>query len=161
MAVFFKSGELYRMAMEMERMGFSYYSELASHATNAEVKNVFQYLATAEKRHLRVFKRLWNTTSKSGPPESYRGEYKNYLIALLKDKVFSSSAAARSRAIRSSLISALNTGIKAEKDSILFYSGLLDVTPTTDNPAITKILSEEKKHLRKLLDYKYKSDCIK
>jgi rubrerythrin len=161
MAVFFKSGELYRMAGEMERTGYAYYNEIANSTSDAAVKTVFQYLASAEKRHLRTFKRLWHKAPKSSPPESYRGEYKNYLAALLKDQVFSTSAVAKSRAARSSIVSSLNTGIKAEKDSILFYSGLLDIVHADHIAAIGKILAEEKRHLRKLMDYKYKSGCFK
>ena len=161
MAVFFRGGELYRIAMETEKSGLAFYTEIARQAKDEATKAVYLYLAAAEKRHLRTFKRLWNHAARSKPPESYKGEYRNYLAALLKDKIFPSSATAKSRASKSNAGSALNTGIKAEKDSILFYSGLLDLTPTDDKIAIEKILAEEKRHLRRLMDYKYKSGCFK
>jgi rubrerythrin len=161
MAAFFRSGELYRMAAEMERTGLAFYNTIAEQAKDLTVKAVFGYLAIAEKRHLRTFKKLWSAAAKSSAPETYRGEYKNYLAALLKEQVFPSSGIARSRAARSSQLSALNTGLKAEKESILFYSGLLDLVPQQDRTAIQKILAEEKRHLRKLMEYKYKSGCFK
>lgn len=161
MAVFYTGGELYRMAAEMERTGMAYYNGVAGQAKDEAVKAVFQYLASAEKRHLRTFKKLWHGAVTSNPPEGYRGEYKSYLVALLRDQVFPSSAVARSRAARSGSASALNTGIKAEKDSILFYAGLLDIVAVDDRAAILKIIAEEKRHLRKLTDYKYKSGCFK
>ena len=160
MAVFFNSGELYRIAEEMEKTGLAYYSEIARNTADKSVKAVFQFLAAAEKRHQRLFRRMMNSSPKSSPPESYKGEYRNYLAALLKEQVFPSSASARSRAARSGVTGALNTGIKTEKDSILFYSGLLDLVRPDDRTAIDKIINEEKRHLRKLMDYKYKSGCF-
>jgi rubrerythrin len=161
MAVFFKSGELYRMAAAMERTGIAYYKGIAENTKDAGAKAVFKYLEEAEKRHLRTFKKLWNQSAKSSPPESYRGEYANYLRTLLKDLVFPTSGLARSRAARSTPLSALNTGIKAEKESILFYSGLLDVVHQDHKSALIKILGDEKRHLRRLMDYKYQSGCFK
>ena len=161
MAVFFKDGELYRMAVEMERNGLAFYSQIARQAKDESTKAVYTYLITSEKRHLRKFKSLLHRSAKSSPPESYKGEYRNFLVALLKDKVFPSSALARSRAAKSSVRTALDTGIKAEKDSILFYSGLLDLVPEANKTAIKMILAEEKRHLQRLMGYKYKSGCVK
>jgi rubrerythrin len=161
MAVFFKEGELYRIAAEMERSGLAFYSQVARQAKDESTKAVYAYLITSEKRHLRKFNSLFSHSAKSSNPESYKGEYRNYLAALLKDMVFSSSALARSRASKSSARTALNTGIKAEKDSILFYSGLLDLVPEENRTAVEIILAEEKRHLKRLMDYKYKSGCFK
>ncbi|MGD0854898.1 MAG: ferritin family protein [Dehalococcoidia bacterium] len=161
MAVFFKEGELYKIASEMERSGLAFYSQVARQAKNESTKAVYSYLITSEKRHLRKFNSLSSHSAKSSNPESYKGEYRNYLAALLKDRVFSSSALARSRASKSSARAALETGIKAEKDSILFYSGLLDLVPKDNRKAIEIILAEEKRHLKRLMDYKYKSGCFK
>ncbi|MCX6006784.1 MAG: ferritin family protein [Chloroflexi bacterium] len=161
MAVFFKEGELYRIAAEMERSGLAFYSEVARQAKDESTKAVYAYLITSEKRHLRKFNSLFSHSAKSSNPESYKGEYRNYLAALLKDRVFSSSALARSRASKSSVRTALDTGIKAEKDSILFYAGLLDLVPEDNRTAIGMILAEEKRHLQRLMDYKYKSGCFK
>ena len=157
---FFRDAELYRIAAEMERNGLAFYSKVAQQTGDESTRAVYDYLAAAEKRHLKTFKRLWVNSGKSSPPESYKGEYRNYLIALLKDRVFPSSAAARSRAARSGPRAALETGIKAEKDSILFYSGLSDLIPRNNRAAIQRVLAEEKRHLRRLMDYKYKSGCF-
>lgn len=159
MAAFFKSSEIYRMAIELEKNGLAYYTEIARQATNEQTKAVFTYLATIEKKHLRKFRKLLANKSKSTPPESYRGEYMKYLRALLKDRLFTSSAAARSRAAKSGSKAAISTGIQAEKNSILFYSELLDLVPADDREALVKILTEEKRHLSRLMDYK-NSGCI-
>ncbi len=160
MTVFFKSRELYRVAVQMERNGLAFYMKLAEQASDISTKGVYQYLISAEKRHLRLFKRLLSKTQQASPPESYRGEYRKYLRALLKDSVFTSAAAARSRAVKSNPVTALKTGIQAEKDSILFYTELLNFISPAERPALKKILAEEKLHLRRLTDYKHNSGCF-
>jgi rubrerythrin len=156
-----KRQEVYRVAVEMERNGLAYYNVIAELATDPDTRSVYKYLASAEKRHLRLFKKLWTLSRQSPSPESYSGEYKSYLRVLLKDLVFSSSASARSRAARSSNAAALNTGIKAEKDSILFYTEMLDMVAPEDRAAVQRILNEEKRHLSRLLDHRSRPRCLK
>jgi len=158
MAAFFKSSELYRIAMQMERNGLAFYNEIARQADNEQTRAVYDYLASSEKRHLRTFKKLLGSRELSAP-QSYKGEYRKYLKALLKDRVFPSSAIARSRAAKSGPSAAMRAGINAEKDSILFYTELLDLVPPADRTAVDKILAEEKRHLRRLAEYK-ETGCI-
>ncbi len=153
MAEFFRSGELYRIAMQMERTGLAFYTAVAAQSKDVSSKAVYEYLASAEKRHLKTFRKLWNRTGKSAPPESYKGEYDKYLKALIKNTVFPSTAASKSRAAKSGPYAALKTSIQAEKDSILFYMELLNLLPVPEKEAVKKILVEEKRHLRRLLEY--------
>jgi rubrerythrin len=158
MAAFFKNNELYRIAMQMERNGLAFYNEIARLSDNEQTRAVYEYLATSEKRHLRTFKKLLGGKALSAP-QTYRGEFRKYIKVLLKDRVFPSSAIARSRAAKSGPSAAIRTGINAEKDSILFYTELLDVVPPADRTALDKILLEEKRHLRRLAEYK-EMGCI-
>jgi rubrerythrin len=158
MAAFFKGNELYRIAMQMERNGLAFYNEIARLSDNEQARAVYQYLATSEKRHLRTFKKLLGGKELSAP-QSYKGEFRKYIKVLLKDRVFPSSAIARSRAAKSGPSAAIRAGITAEKDSILFYTELLDLVPPSDRTALDKILLEEKRHLRRLAEYK-ETGCI-
>ncbi len=158
MAAFFKINELYRIAVEMERNGLAFYSKVASQSADEQTRAVYHYLASAEKRHLRTFKKLMGNKTFSAP-QSYRGEYRKYLGALLKDRVFPSSHLARSRAARSGPSASLKAGIAAEKESILFYMELRDLVSAADRVAIDRILGEEKRHLRRLSEYKEKG-CL-
>lgn len=158
MAAFFKSNELYRIAIEMERNGLAFYNEIASQAADEQTRAVYRYLASAEKRHLKLFKKLQGNKAFSAP-QSYRGEYRKYLRALLKDRVFPSSHLARSRAARSGTSSALKAGITAEKESILFYMELRALVPDADKVVVDRIIGEEKRHLRRLSEYK-ETGCL-
>ncbi len=162
MAEFFRSGELYRIAMQMERTGLAFYNAVAERSRDQSTRAVYVYLASAEKRHLKTFRKLWNTTGKSAPPESYKGEYRKYIKALIKDAVFPSAAVAKSRAMKSGPTAALKTGIQAEKDSILFYSELMNLLSDPEKDAVKKIVAEEKRHLRRLLEYQTEfAECFK
>jgi rubrerythrin len=158
MVSFFKSSELYRIAVEMERSGLAFYKEIARQTDSEQTRAVYNYLAAKEKKHLNKFKKLM-LGRPSSVPQTYRGEYRKYLQALLKDRVFPSSAIARSRAAKSGPSSALRTGINAEKDSILFYTELMDLVPAADRETVIGILDEEKQHLRRLTEYK-KTGCL-
>jgi rubrerythrin len=162
MAEFFRSSELYRIAMQMERTGLAFYTAIAEQSQDLSTRAVYEYLASAEKRHLKTFRKLWNKIGKSAPPESYKGEYRKYLKALIKDTVFPSTAAAKSRAAKSGPSAALKTGIQAEKDSILFYTELRSLVQNPEKEAVKKILNEEKRHLRRLLEYQVEfAGCFK
>lgn len=158
MAAFFKSSELYRIAIEMERNGLVFYNEIARQASNRDTQAVYNYLASSEKRHIRTFRKLMGNKTPS-IMQGYQGEHRKYLKVLLKDRVFPSSAIARSRAAKSGPSAALKAGINAEKDSILFYTELIDLVPSSDRMAVDKILAEEKRHLSRLAEYK-ETGCI-
>jgi len=158
MTAYFKREELYRIAIEIERSGLAFYTEIARLSKNEQSRAVYDYLANSEKRHLRTFKKLLGKNVISAP-QSYRGEYRKYLMTLLKDRVFPSSAIARSRAAKSGPSAALKAGINSEKDSILLYTELRYMVSPSDRTVIERILAEEKRHLRRMADFK-KTGCI-
>ena len=53
-------------------------------------------------------------------------------------------------------IEALEIAIGAEKDSILFYYEMKEITPKQAHPTVDKIITEEKSHLRQLSELKRK-----
>ena len=53
-------------------------------------------------------------------------------------------------------IEAMELAIGAEKDSILFYYGMNELMPQRAQSMVSKIISEEKSHLRQLAELKKK-----
>ena len=53
-------------------------------------------------------------------------------------------------------IKAVELGISAEKDSILFYYGMKDLMPEPVQKTVDNIIAEEKSHLRQLSELKKK-----
>jgi len=155
MAIFFSGSELLEIAMGIERNGMAFYQALADKTGNRDVKYTYNYLAGEEKKHLDTFKGMSDSLGQVKPPETYTDEYMLYLKSLVDSVVFSNVTEAKQKADKiSNEIEALDTGILAEKDSILFYMELQNLVRERDSKVVLKILDEEKNHLRQLWDLK-------
>jgi rubrerythrin len=151
MGVFFSGSELLEVAIGIERNGMAFYQTLADKTGRREVKDIYKYLAGEEKKHLNTFQGISDSLGQAKPPEIYTEEYMLYLKSLVDSAVFSNVAEAQQKAEKTlSEIEAIDTGIQAEKDSILFYTELQDLVRKQDRKVILNILVEEKKHLRQL-----------
>jgi rubrerythrin len=155
MAVFFSGSELLEIAMVIERNGMAFYQALADKTGRKDIKGIYNYLAGEEKKHLDTFQGMSDSLGQVKPPETYGDEYLLYLKSLVDSAVFSNVTEAQQKAGKiSDEIEALNTGILAEKDSILFYTELQNLVRERDSKVVLNILDEEKKHLRQLSDLK-------
>ena len=151
MAVFFSGSELLEIAMGIERNGMAFYQALADKTGKRDVKDIYTYLAGEEKKHLDTFQGMSDSLGQVKPLETYTEEYMLYLKSLVDSAVFSNVTEAQQKAGKmSNEIEALDTGIQAEKDSILFYMELQNLVRERDRKVVLKILDEEKNHLRQL-----------
>jgi len=154
-SIFFSGRELIEIALGIERNGLTFYQALSNKSQQSKIKAVYNYLAGAERKHLNTFQNMQNTIGQYQPPESYAGEYMLYLKALVDSHVFSNTKEAQEKAERTpNEIDAIDIGIEAEKDSILFYSELQNLIREPDHPVVLKIISEEKSHLQQLSELK-------
>jgi len=157
MAITFSASELINIAIGIERRGIAFYDTMARSTENAEARNVFQYLADMERTHVRIFQGMLGETDKYQPQESYAGEYAAYLQALVDSAVFTDDSITSEMATQlSSDIEAMELAIGAEKDSILFYYEMKEIMPQRAQPTVSKIITEEKSHLRELSELKKK-----
>jgi rubrerythrin len=155
MALFFSGSELLEIAVGIERNGMAFYQALACKTGDRNVKDIYNYLAGEEKKHLDTFQGMSNSLGQDKPPETYTEEYMLYLKSLVDSTVFSNVTEAQQKAAKVfNEIEALDTGIQAEKDSILFYTELQDLVKKPDHKVVLNTLNEEKKHLRQLSELK-------
>ena len=155
MAIFFSGSELLEMAIGIERNGMAFYQALADKTGNKDVKDIYNYLAGEEKKHLDTFQGMSDSLGQAKPQETYTEEYMLYLKSLIDNVVFSNVTEAQQKAARVfNEIEAVDTGIQAEKDSILFYTELQNLVREMDRKVILNIVDEEKKHLRQLSELK-------
>lgn len=155
MTVFFSGSELIEIALGIEKNGLTFYQALSNKTQDVKTKDVYNYLTGEERKHLNTFQNMQNTIGQYQPPESYAGEYMLYLKALVDSHVFSNTKEAQEKAERTpNEIDAIDIGIEAEKDSILFYSELQTLVREPDHMVVLKIISEEKTHLKQLLELK-------
>ena len=155
MSISYHGNELIDVAIGIERRGIMFYDVLARSTNNARAREVFQYLAGMEREHIRAFEGMLTAADRKEHPETYAGEYGDYLQALADNAVFTDDS------ITSDLVSqadndlaAVELGIGAEKDSILFYYEMMDLVPRRERVMIGKIITEEKSHLRQLAELK-------
>ena len=155
MSTHYQGEDLVEIAMGMELCGIAFYTALIEKSTRSEAKSVCSALATAEKKHLDRFESMLKALGSYQPDEAYAGEYHAYLKALAEDIVFSTADTAVERA-RSAASDgeAIDIGIRAEKDSILFYDALRGFVQPSDRGTVEAIIEEERSHLRQLIGLK-------
>jgi len=157
MSIALSIAELFNIAIGIERQGIAFYDTMARSAGNPATCQIFQYLADMERRHLQLFEDMLSETVDSKELENYSEEQAGYLKGLVESAVFSDEIASSETLNHAeSDISALETAISAEKDSILFYYEMRDIIPRNTHQAIEQILNEEKLHLRQLTEIKKK-----
>lgn len=151
MSISFSGNELIDIAIGIERTGIAFYDVMARSTRNGTAREVFQYLADAERQHIQVFQGLLTDADKYHVAESHAGEYAAYVKALVDSAVFNDDFATGEMANRAgSDIEAIELAINAEKDSILFYYEMKEIMPRPAQPTVNQIIAEEKSHLRQL-----------
>jgi len=151
MAVF-TAGELYDIALGIERNGVAYYESLAQVAGASGLKDTYKKLADMERHHIQVFQDLRSHAgAEPVVPQVDEAEYRGYLEALIDSSVFTNDQVAKDLA-RSAAgpAEALQLALGAEKDSILFYSEMRGLVPQRERNAVDEIINEERAHVREL-----------
>ncbi len=155
MSISFYGNELINIAIGIERRGIAFYDVLARSTQNVKAREIFQYLVGMERDHIQIFQGMLDEADKYELPETYAGEYAAYLQALVDSAVFTDDTVTSELATQSENdIAAIELGIGAEKDSILFYYEMKEIMPEPARSTIDKIIGEEKLHLRRLSELK-------
>jgi len=157
MSIAFSGSELVNIAIGIERRGVIFYDIRTKSTKNVTARDVFQHLANMEREHIQIFQNMLTEAEKYQIPETYAEEYAAYLQALVDNAVFTDDFITSEMVTKAgSDIRAIELGIRAEKDSILFYYGMKEITPQRAQATVSKILAEEKTHLRQLSELKRK-----
>lgn len=157
MANIFSGSEIVEIGIQIEENGRDFYNALVAQSQSPKAKEVFLFLAGEEEKHIAVFKKILDTVEGYVPPESYPGEYFEYMTALAGEHVFAKkdqgkTAARKVKTDREAVI----LGMGFEKDSIIFYEGMKKAVPPHDTKVVDEIIAQEKKHLIVLTELKDK-----
>ncbi len=155
MSVLLSGKEIISMAMEIEKSGRAYYQTFAQSTENTSLKELFEYLAAQELEHLRVFEKFGEELDGSTViPEAWE-EVSEYIKATTDSRLFVGEDKAINIAkTAQDAAEAIQIAIGFEKDTLLFFYEVLNVTPQKSRDAVQKIIDEEKKHVRLLSDIK-------
>ena len=155
MSIAFSASELINIAIGTERRGITFYDIMAKSTDNEMAREVFQNLADMEREHTQIFQDMLGEADKYPPSETPTREYADYFQALVDSAVFTDDMITSEMATQAdSDIQAVELGISAEKDSILFYYEMRDIMPPPALPLIDRVIAEEKSHLRQLSEIK-------
>jgi rubrerythrin len=139
-----------QVAIEMERLGQTFYESLASGCGDAGIATLATRLAKDEERHIAVFTSMWNAL-----PPVHRGpmltEQECFAAAKeLRVKIMPDAGMVREVALSADLRKALDMAIGMEVAAVAYYTGLVSGRAGLDGAVLTGIANEEKKHLSML-----------
>ncbi|MGD9116391.1 MAG: ferritin family protein [Dehalococcoidia bacterium] len=155
MSIIFSGSELVEIAIGIEKNGAAFYQALADRTRNDQTRAIYEHLAEEEIKHQNTFQNMLKTVGEYQPPSDYAEDYRLYLKSLVDSSVFTDTAHAQQIAARvNSEAEALDIGIRAEKDSILFYTEMKDIVKPVDQKVILNIINQEREHLAQLTQLK-------
>ena len=139
-----------KMSISMEEEGVRFYTLAEEKAADPEVKIMSRFLRDVEYEHIEHFRDLLASMSSRAGEETGLLDpgTESYLRHSAETAAFPAPGAA-DRALDgiNDICDMLRLGIRAEKDSILYYRELVEQIPFPEAvTTIRKILSEEKQH---------------
>jgi rubrerythrin len=157
MSIVFSAGELINIAIGIERRGITFYDIMSRSTDNEQARDVFEGLVRMEREHLKTFQGMLGEAGGQPPTEDSTREYSGYFQALVDSAVFTDDMITSEMATGAENdVQALELGISAEKDSILFYYEMRDLMPRRFVPLVEGIIAEEKSHLHQLSEIRKK-----
>jgi rubrerythrin len=150
MGIHFTGREIIDVAVGIEASGAAFYDQVAAGTKKGKTATMFRKLADMEREHAKTFQSMLDPAGdyvNFSPSE----EYDAYLRTLVGSAVFTNKRSARESARNAASESeALEIGIRAEKDSILFYSAIQGLMRREDAEVVQRIIKEEQSHLAQL-----------
>ena len=147
----FTAKEVIEMGVQIERNGFIFYELLSKKVTSEKVREIFEFLAGEEKRHVASFEKLLDSIQQYDPSEAYPDEYFAYMRELASEHVF--TMAEEGAKIADSINDnkkAVEIALKFEKDSVLFYEQMQKIVGEEDKKIIQSLIYQEQQHVEKL-----------
>jgi len=148
------ASEVIQFAVRIEENGFDFYRTFTDKLTSKKEKEIFQFLADEEAKHLKTFETMLKKVESFEPPTSYPDEYFAYLKAYSENLIFTKDKLEKEVEKIKSGKQACEFGIRRELDSILYYQEIKPFVPEKERDHIDTIISEERKHFLKLTDLK-------
>ena len=152
MTIFFSMREVIEMAIATERSGQAFYQNASKLARENSLKELFQYLAEEEEKHLKTFQNFYNTLKEKPEITPYNWEEaKLYLEALVDSEFFASPEKAINLAKEAKdELEVIYAAIEFEKDTLLFFYQILEMIKSQEQELVKKIIEQEKKHIQRL-----------
>lgn len=151
MSVLLSAEEIFALAKQIEKSGQAYYRAVAESTGSAELRRLFEHLAEQEARHYAYFDRLSREYPELEIDQAGWEETSAYIRATSDSRFFigEDKAIGLARTVTEPK-AAIDIAIGFEKDTLLFFYELLNLTPPGSRSAAAEIVEEEKRHIRML-----------
>lgn len=151
----FAGSEIVEIGIQIEKNGRDFYATLAGQVKNVKAGEIFQFLAGEEEKHIKVFQGILAKLEKYQPQGLDADDYYAYMNALASENVFmqKDKGTEIAKKIKNDK-EAIDIGIGAEKDSIVFYEGMKKVVPQYEIKIVEEVIAQEQGHLKQLLGLK-------
>jgi rubrerythrin len=145
----FNAEDIFEMAEQLERNGAQFYRTAAAAVKDSTAQDLLLHLSAMEDDHEKTFARMRSQLKASETIATVfdpHGEAAGYLKALIDTRVFFEK-----KIDTSSLEGILKDAIAAEKDSIVFYLGMLEAVPEKlGRSRLDDVIKQEMGHIRQL-----------
>lgn len=156
MSLVFSGPEIIEMAIRTEEKGEKFYTSHAEKAEVESVKSLFTYLANEEAKHIEDFSKLYDIVKETG--ETIFGDYEEFkaYMGTFTDSKFLTNFTAEADKIKDStnVQEVIEFAIGFEKETLLFYYGLLEFISEKGRDIVKNIIEQEKAHVEKLTSIK-------
>lgn len=159
MSITFNADEILEMAEEIESNGARFYRKAATLATDEQVKERLLSMADMEDGHLDTFKRIREQLSeqeKQSTTFDPDNQAALYLQAMADARGCEGKVSPTQELTgQESLDELIQIALRAEKESVVFYTGLKELVPVNaGRDIVDEVISEELSHITTLLWWK-------
>ena len=153
MSVLLSEQEIFNLAMEIEKSGKAFYETIVSTAPDEKTKELFSFLAQEEQRHYDYFNSLRKQTGNLIIQSEEWEEISEYIKTTTDSRFFvGEDKAIQAAKEATDVLDAIKIAMGFEKDTLLFFYELLNVTPEGSKSAAKEIVEEEKRHIMLLAE---------
>ena len=155
METFFSGHEIVDMAVITEERGYEFYKTAEENASSEETKQLFAYLADEELNHKKIFSGLkdYIDDTPQGTPIDWEDVGK-YIKAMVESSIFLGNKNIDFAANSETDKKAVEFALGFERDTLLFFYELKDMIKSSGKDVISKIINEEKEHIKRLSEMK-------
>ena len=152
----YAGSEVLQMAVEIEKKGKAFYDGVVRNVKDPQAKAIFQYLSDEEVQHEELFRAMLADVESETDKSPYNNtEVVLYFRSLIDRKIFPSEEEGESfsKEMGNPAV-AIRIALSLEKDAVLFFNEMLQITHETDRKAVEQVIEEEREHIRRILRLK-------
>lgn len=148
--------EVVDIGIEKEKKRRDFYASAAKKFSEKELRELFLRLSAWEEQHIKKFQEIKDGIDDTEATESYSGERQAYMQTLVEEELYEAGSADEFVRSVDSVRSALEHGMRFEREAILFFSELEHFFRAAFKETLAQLINEEKQHLIYLAELKKK-----